>query len=470
MKRTCHLLRYFLGVHTLMALAYCHLASDALAQNISATTVQLPTFGVTVDAQGVLKHQALEDPTGNLHKERLAAAQSALPKDVQTPSKLRKVSLIRLEKALRQKLDTGQKPDVSMLYLAGLQRLQYVFFYPDTNDLVIAGPAEGWAVDLTGRVRGMNSGLPVLELEDLATAMRMYAPGAKPTPAFGCSIDPTPAGLAKMQEFQRTIPRTVRNEQRQEVAQYVATGLQTSLGLANIRVFGVPADTHFANVLVEADYRMKLIGMGLETPPVSIPSYVDLLSGSPGRGSLQRWWFVPNYECVKLTADRLGMELVGHFVQLLGEDKLIDAQGGLAAGTPANKASSLFTLAFTRKYPDLSSRSPVYAQMHNLFDISIAAAYMQQEKLHDKVGWNLGVLGDETLLPVRNRPAPAQVECAVRAFWKGSLLLAPAGGGVTAEPHKALAADQLIEDSGQKIHLLRTQLTIPPQNETWWWD
>ena len=29
-------------------------------------------------------------------------------------------------------------------YLAGLQRVQYVFVDPETKDVILAGPAEGW--------------------------------------------------------------------------------------------------------------------------------------------------------------------------------------------------------------------------------------------------------------------------------------------------------------------------------------
>ena len=49
-----------------------------------------------------------------------------------------------------------------MRYLAGLTRLEYVFYYPETQDIEIAGPAEGWVVDASGRVVGMESGLPWL--------------------------------------------------------------------------------------------------------------------------------------------------------------------------------------------------------------------------------------------------------------------------------------------------------------------
>ena len=42
----------------------------------------------------------------------------------------------------------------------------------------------------------------------------------------------------------------------------IVNGLRTSLGMQNIRIGGVRPNTHFAQVLLECDYRMKLIGIG----------------------------------------------------------------------------------------------------------------------------------------------------------------------------------------------------------------
>lgn len=433
----------------------------------TATTVQLPTFGVSIDAQGVLKLQSFEDPTGQLNRQRLAAAQAALPQDVAAASPLRMISLQRLERALAKRIAEKQPPEESMQYLAGLQRVQYVFFYPDSKEIVLAGPAEGWGADLSGRVVGLQSGRPVIELQDFCAALRAFAPGAQPPQQVGCSIDPTADGLARMMEFQKKIPKAVRQDQQPHVAQFVANGLHDSLGMANIRVFGVSPDTHFAQVLVEADFRMKLIGMGAEIPPVRIPSYVEQIR-TAAIGTLQRWWFVPNYECVRVSKDRLAMELVGQGVQLLGEDKLIDQRGGLAAGTPASKASELFCQAFTRKYPDLAAKSPVYAQMRNCVDLLVAAAYLQRE-LHERAGWDQGVLGDEQALPINTQPAPRQVHCVARAFWKGNRLLAPAGGGVDIRPTEALKAENLLPDDNGKLGTLRGRLTLEA-GERWWWD
>ena len=215
---------------------------------------------------------------------------------------------------------------------------------------------------------GLTTGRPVLELADLLVALRAYPPGEPRGMFIGCTIDPTAEGLSRLQQFQRQIPREIPEDQRGVVAEQVAQGVRESLGMAKIRVFGVPAETHFAAVLIEADYRMKLIGLGLERPPVKIASMLEL-SGSASMGTLQRWWFTPNYSCVKTTDDRLSLELVGQGVQLLSESKLVGPDGQLAAAAAPNKASEAFAAGFTRQYPALSVVSPVYAQMRNLIDM-----------------------------------------------------------------------------------------------------
>ena len=47
--------------------------------------------------------------------------------------------------------------------------------------------------------------------------------------------------------------------------------------MAQIRVFGISPKTHFAMVLVEADYRMKRIAIGVEPPPVRMTTFAMAL-------------------------------------------------------------------------------------------------------------------------------------------------------------------------------------------------
>ena len=182
--------------------------------------------GVYVDSEGVLRKRVFEDPSGQLMQERIRASRAELDADISKPSAMRKISLNRLEAELAKRLEEGLPPTFEMQYLAGLTRLSYVFLYPETGDIVIAGPAEGWTTDLSGRVRGMESGRPVLELQDLAVALRLYGPGKQDNPVIGCSIDPTQQGLAEMQTFLAEAYR--RAQPTQQFAEYVVDGLKNS--------------------------------------------------------------------------------------------------------------------------------------------------------------------------------------------------------------------------------------------------
>ena len=212
-------------------------------------------------------------------------------------------------------------------YLAGLLRVHYVFFYPDSGDIVIAGPAEGWTTDPSGRVIGITSGRPVIRLDDLCVALRAFPPSGSATKLIGCSIDPTKEGLAAMQTFLKNIGSNAdpRDAQR---TQFIVEGLQSSLGLQTVSVNGVSPKTHFAVVMVEADYRMKLIGIGLEKPPVKLVSWVDRANAAQiSRNALARWFFTPDYQCVRTSTDGTAMELVGDGVKVIGEDEMVAANG-----------------------------------------------------------------------------------------------------------------------------------------------
>jgi hypothetical protein len=436
-----------------MALCTCR---PAAAQTTAA--------GVVVDAEGVLRVKTYSDPSGQLARERMAAARAGLEPKLTARSKLRKISLNRLEQVIREKQGLLTE---EMRYLAGLLRVHYVFYYPESHDIVLAGPAEGWTADPSGRVVGMGSGRPVVQLQDLVVALRAFAPRGKATDLIGCSIDPTPEGLASMQQFLRTIGSRATPA---DTAQIVA-GLQTSLGLQLVSINGVSPKTHFAQVMVEADYRMKLIGIGLERPPVRLTSYVERANPAHvARNAMERWFFVPDYQCVRVTDDGTAMELVGDGVKLVGEAEVVGANGQRSSASRGNPASQAFVADFTKRYAELADRSPVYAELRNLIDLSIAAAYLQEQDLYGKADWSMEFFGNERNMPVETYTSPKQVATAVNALWKGSRLMTPIGGGVTINPTRALDSDQRRGDESGKLAKARKETELKLAKGQWWWD
>jgi hypothetical protein len=432
----------------------------------------LAVAGISVDPSGVLKMERVTDRGWTLMRSRIAAARTALPAEISRGSELRKISLNRLEAAVQAALDAGGTPSEEMLYLAGLTRVQYVFFYPETNDIVIAGPAEGWMTDLVGRVRGIKSGKPIVELRDLVVALRAFPPGDATTDVISVSIDPTKEGLANMQAFLSRIGATAFPGQER----FIAAGLKQSLGMQNITLVGIPADTHFAQVLVEADYRMKLIGIGLENiwfdRRDKLVSYVDRAEpAAVSRNAMQRWYFVPNYECVRVSEDELAMQLVGEGVKLIGADELVTREGTRVKAAVGDTAGRQFVEGFTSRYPEIAAKVPVYAQLRNLIDLSVAAAFIHEQDYYGQAGWSMELFGDETLFPVRNVTAPTQVESAVASIWKRNQLMTPIGGGVRIEATKALAPANLLSDDQGAVRGQHQQVGPDGLAEgQWWWD
>ena len=455
------------GVCVAAALGYWSLAQAGIIGSA-------PLNGVAINAKGELTLRQADDPTGRLLRQRVVEARASLNKDLAKRSKLRKVSLQRLEAALQQRLEAGEKASDDMLNLAGLTRVSYVFYYPETKDIVIAGPAEGYVDDTSGRTIGIETGHATVKLEDLVVALRAYAPGTRGVNLIGCSIDPTQQGLVAMQRTVAAAHRQWRTRPNSAQIRNFVEAMRKALGPQTIRVLGISPKTHFAAVLVEADYRMKLLGIGLERPPkgVKLTSYVSKATArSVARNALQRWYFVPDYKCVRVSEDKLAMELVGDGVKLVGEDEVVNQGGQRTVSGRRSYASGVFVNSFTKAYPKLAIKSPVYAQLRTVIDVAIAAAFIQQQDFHGKSGWKMSVLGSEERFPVELYNAPKQVMPAATAIWKGKTLMTPIGGGVSVEARRALETSNQQQDTGGKVAKLREAISLKdlPQG-TWWWD
>lgn len=419
--------------------------------------------GIEVDAAGVLRVRINNSLVGNV---RQGAAKAALHPDLTKSSKLRKVSLNRLEKVLAQRLEEGGRATLDMTYLAGLTSIEYVFFYPESGDIVIAGPAEPFAEAPTGHVVGLESGLPVLALEDLIVALRCFPASGEKTKVIGVSIDPTKEGLERMNKFLRSLsgrPITPADSTA------IALGMKQNLGLQTVSIRGVPTTTNFARVLVEADYRMKLIGIGLERTTVGIRSFAERAAGK--HADLQRWYFVPDYAGIEVSEDGHAMFLKGPGVKLVGAEELVKADGTRQAKGNVNKASQQFTQEFTQKYDQLAQTTPVYAQLRNLIDMSVVAAFIQDSDFYSQANWDLGVLGDESKVRVEKYASPAHVEPAVNTFINNGILTTPIGGGVNIQPRQAFQGDRKKVDDSGKLKGTQEGTNIQGLSENqWWWD
>jgi len=153
--------------------------------------------GVKFDADGMIRNATVVEK-GQFQQAVLDAIADA-PADMTGQCETRKVSLKRLDAALRECAAAGTAVPDEIGCLAGLQGIRYVVALPEQNDILLIGPAEGWKVADDGTVVGKTTGKPVLLLDDLLVALRAVN---SPTPSvFSCSIDPTEEGRRKVQQL-----------------------------------------------------------------------------------------------------------------------------------------------------------------------------------------------------------------------------------------------------------------------------
>lgn len=158
-------------------------------------------------------------------------------------------------------------------------------------------------------------------------------------------------------------------------------------------------------------------------------------------------------------------------MKLVSENQVVQKDGSRALSKGTNKASELFTTTFTKKYPELAARLPVFAEMRNAIDLIIASAFINQQDFYAQSGWSADLFHNEGSLAVETYNTPLQVETVCTAVWKGNRLFTPVGGGVTIHAREALAAENLLPDEDGKISQLRDGVDLKDlPADRWWWD
>jgi len=417
--------------------------------------------GVLVNPSGVLSRDSVPD-VGQLSRLQLNVAKRSytISGDISAPSTMRCISLNRLEKSIVEA--NGWISD-EQAFLAGIHRITHVFYFPESKDIVIAGPAESWFPGPDGTMVSRQSLQPVCELQDLVVALRTYAPGKEVSEAIGCSIDPTEEGSARLQQFQASFNGSDRRE--------FIRGVRNSIGVQTISVHGIPATTNAAQLMVAADYRMKLIGLGLDNKPVSrLVTFIERTMPNAPDAAF-RWFFVPDYESVVLTEDRTGMELVGNGVKLVAENEIVSSSGErTVVSGELDPGSAAYTRSFTQLYPQIARQAPVFAQLRNWIDMLICAAHIQREDFYGKSGWTMEFFGCEEKYPLEVFSVPQAVEPLVGQAQRGSLTLAPVGGGVVIDAEQALGAENVKADNDKKIAERQKKIALNLPEGVWWWD
>lgn len=414
--------------------------------------------GVAIDADGLVANAEERDIVALRDVRR--EAMSGLAGDVTKKSTLRKISLRRLDALLARHASENKALPSETLYLAGLQRVEYVFAYPDPHDIVLAGPAEGWIVDDRGNVVGANSRAAVLQLVDLIAALRtkdqMLAGHL-----ISCSIDPTPEGLKQFARLNRGNRLSPSSEGLRQMEQAV--------GPQMITLRGVAPESHFAQVLVAADWQMKRIGMGLIPSPVrGLTSYLELLKGGSASGTrnpLPRWWIAYGKQPVEREPDGLGWRISRPGIQVCTAAGRMDSDGRVSTKAESDPTARKWADSMTARYDQLAIAEPVFGQLQGCMDFALVTAILASSDLLTQVHLELPMLLNDTRLQLSAYRIPKNVASHASALKRGRAWIVSVSGGVE------LDVPRLVNGAELRTDVREAWMHAAPNGiESWWWD
>jgi hypothetical protein len=426
---------------------------------VSARSVQAQIFaravgGVAVDVDGVVSNPEVSEM-----KELQAAWQRGLeevPGDLQAWADLRFVSLRQLETQIAEARAAGEPLPDAVRYLAGLQRVRYVLVYPERQDIVLAGPAEGWRVDRMGNVVGATTGRPVLTLDDLMVALR--AAESSNRTGISCSIDPTPEGLQRMSQIMGRL--SARGG-----PQAPARQMEEAVGPQTITVTGVPATSHFARVIVAADFRMKRLAMNFE--PAAIDGMPSLLHLAKSRRSglqnaMPRFWLAPMYDPLQRDADGLAWELRGQAVRCLTEQEFLNEAGRKEKTGRPDPTAQKWADTFTEKFEELAREDSSFGALRNVMDLAVVGALLAKERLLERSGLEAPSLMQEQ--PLLEYAAPRMVASQASFLKAGRQWIISVSGGVQIFPW------QVADRTEVAPNLASARPEQPTATSGWYWQ
>lgn len=386
--------------------------------------------------------------------------------DVHATSNLRLVSLPRLEQHVLEMTAAGLPVSDEAACLAGLTEVRYLFVFAETGDVVIGGPAGDWTVDDTGRSVGIAQHRPTLKLDDLVTLSRTFSSGG--AGFFMCSIDPKPEQVKAVRDL---VGRSGALS-AQNVGAFTKKAEET-LGLQNVIVQGIPADSHVASVIVDADYQMKLIGIGKRDGADGMKSYFDLISRSERRGSSMdalRWWMTVGYDAIYVAPDQQAFEFSGRSIRCLSENQVVQKDGTHVGTGKSEKANSEFARLFTENLPKLADQEMLFADLQNIFDLALVSALVQSHGIGHQAGWHSEAFGIDGSYKPADVPVPDELMTAASfRTYRGGDIVVQVAGGVRGDLKSVVQNPETFEVSTEVARKAAAASPIG-QSGRWWWD
>jgi len=330
----------------------------------------------------------------------------------------------------------------------------------DVMQLADLGRLEGYVIDPTNRdlilVGQLVEGAPPLYLEDFVIALRdawrLYGHYEGKTFYYsdpGCSIDPHPKVIQELQRTGQYLQGHPSPAGREDALDYWH---QVCHMPQQVRVLGIPFNTHFAKVMVDADYFMKKLVDGSETVHgfefhSLTDLHVDAAEQAMKQGkrttvatdTMSRFWF---HAGRTVLLEDVGMvEIKQVPIELLTEQEHLSKKSRIVGSGHPDPLAKRWAKTFTDHYGRIANEYPIYREIENLYRVVALARSMKLRNAWQSAGLDLVPLVEDfqvqettvaSTLPGHSNIRTERYQHAVVNGYAETTLTMPSCGGVDA--------------------------------------
>lgn len=322
------------------------------------------------------------------------------------------MSLRVLSKKAADCLSSRSSVPRDLATLCGITKFESFVVDEGSQDVILIGKPVG-------------GGSP-LHLDELVVAMRSIWRGG--TEAVSCSLDPRRENVLTIQRISEQYGKVQTPEQGKRMIQQV----KGSWGSQLVRVGGVPKDSRYAHIMIDADYHMKKVSLG-NLKISGVNSYLDMkLSDAkeriaqgedklPAGMSFNRFWFSVDKEFPAFTEDDGIVWIKACPIVLFTEQQMGASSGELFDVDEDDAVAGAYAKAFSDAFPRLADQVAPYADLRNLYFLKAVLESMRFRQAAERVGLNMDVLLSQYACKT-GTPMPDSMEgCVVNqeAFLKG---------------------------------------------------
>ena len=289
--------------------------------------------------------------------------------------------------------------------LCGITRFEGFLVDEGNQDIILVGQPDG----------GGSS----LHLDELVVGMRsLWGSG---TEAVVCSLDPRRENISAI----KRISAQTGAIQSPEAGRRVIQQIKGIWGSQLIRVGGVPRDSRYAHIMIDADYHMKKVSLGAQKIS-GIDSYLSLKVSDVreriARGddmvplgfSFNRFWFSVEKEFPIFTEDEGIVWLKACPIVLLTEKRNDAPSGELYDVEEDDSAATAYAEGFSDQFPRLAEQIVPYGDLRNLYLLKAVLESMRFRRGAEHVGLNMEIFLNQYACKTA-KPMPDSLEGCVHS-------------------------------------------------------